>query len=94
MRKGSSLNMQRYEQNLKRYSPAKERLGRRTVQISAANGRKTETDRPIIWVCHDIGGTIVKEVFRQTLLREIYTQGHRLYLWELHTLRNMERSPY
>ncbi|KAF9768543.1 hypothetical protein IL306_014142 [Fusarium sp. DS 682] len=24
---------------------------------------ETETDRPIIWACHDIGGTIVKQVF-------------------------------
>ncbi|KAL6918825.1 hypothetical protein FSST1_002851 [Fusarium sambucinum] len=24
---------------------------------------ETETDRPIIWTCHDIGGTIVKQVF-------------------------------
>ncbi|KAF4944933.1 hypothetical protein FSARC_14543 [Fusarium sarcochroum] len=24
---------------------------------------ETETDRPIIWVCHDLGGTITKEVY-------------------------------
>ncbi|CEI63686.1 unnamed protein product [Fusarium venenatum] len=24
---------------------------------------ETETDRPVIWACHDIGGTIVKQVF-------------------------------
>lgn len=26
-----------------------------------------ETDRPIIWLCHDLGGTIVKEVITNTV---------------------------
>lgn len=34
--------------------------------------RQTETHRPVIWICHDLGGTIVKEV--------VVTSYQRLYL--------------
>ncbi|KAF5635889.1 ankyrin repeat [Fusarium sp. NRRL 52700] len=41
-------------------------LAEKLIDEYAAVRRKleeTETERPIIWVCHDFGGTIVKEVF-------------------------------
>ncbi|KAL7940994.1 putative ankyrin repeat protein [Trichoderma barbatum] len=32
-----------------------------------SNLEETEIDRPIIWICHDLGGTIVKEALRLAL---------------------------
>lgn len=51
------------------------RLHAERLLTAYANVRReledTEMDRPIIWVCHDLGGTIVKEV----LVNRSSTQG-------------------
>ncbi|KAH6603971.1 hypothetical protein Trco_007417 [Trichoderma cornu-damae] len=56
-----------------------------TYAKDRAHLEETETDRPIIWVCHDLGGTIAKEIFLGTPHRfrsteDLEDQLHNLLL--------------
>lgn len=53
---------------------------------------QTETDRPIIWICHDLGGTIVKEVGTPLPLFLPFANANRLCAWRCTTRRHMGRS--